>query len=189
MEKIYSWIQSFLPDGFSLSKYFQFVLILAVGMLVISILGRVIFGKRSALNYAVSSAVAILFMYVVNVVVYSLGLNWAALLSPLPFVTIEGDYLMLFNVLGGSFSGICANVLDMVIPVLEALPEWTETALHDTLINMAAEKGLKNGTLLWPVRIAMAGKTVTPGGAIEIAVLLGREEALRRLELGLSKLS
>lgn len=115
MEKIYSWIQSFLPDGFSLSKYFQFVLILAVGMLVISILGRVIFGKRSALNYAVSSAVAILFMYVVNVVVYSLGLNWAALLSPLPFVTIEGDYLMLFNVLGGSFSGICANVLDMVI--------------------------------------------------------------------------
>lgn len=115
MEKIYSWIQSFLPADFSLAKYFQVVLILAVGMLVISILGRVIFGKRSTLNYAVSSAIAILFMYVVNVVVYSTGLKWGSLLSPLPFVTIEGDYLVLFNVLSGGFRGICANVLDLVI--------------------------------------------------------------------------
>lgn len=48
---------------------------------------------------------------------------------------------------------------------------------HDFLMNYAAEHGMKNGTLLWPVRIAMSGKTVTPGGAIEIAALLGREEA------------
>ena len=84
---------------------------------------------------------------------------------------------------------VSRNVLDMVIPVLEALPEWTETALHDTLINMAADNGMKNGTLLWPVRIAMAGKAVTPGGAIEIAMLLGRDEALRRLKLGREKLA
>ena len=79
-------------------------------------------------------------------------------------------------------------VLAMVIPALEALPEWTEEAVHTLLLSMAAEQGMKNGTLLWPVRIAMAGKQVTPGGAIEIAVLLGREEALRRLRLGLAKL-
>ncbi|MBQ4610421.1 MAG: glutamate--tRNA ligase [Clostridia bacterium] len=84
---------------------------------------------------------------------------------------------------------VSRNVLDMVIPVLEALPQWTETALHDTLINMAADNGMKNGTLLWPVRIAMAGKAVTPGGAIEIAMLLGRDEALRRLKLGREKLA
>lgn len=76
-----------------------------------------------------------------------------------------------------------------MIPELEALPEWTETALHDFLMNYAAEHGMKNGTLLWPVRIAMSGKTVTPGGAIEIAALLGREEALRRLHHGLDKLN
>ena len=48
---------------------------------------------------------------------------------------------------------------------------------------------MKNGTLLWPVRIAMSGRTVTPGGAIEIAALLGRDETLRRLRIGLSRLS
>ncbi|MBO4879021.1 MAG: glutamate--tRNA ligase [Clostridia bacterium] len=83
---------------------------------------------------------------------------------------------------------ICRDILEDVVPRLRALPEWTETALHDFLMNYAAEKGMKNGTLLWPVRIAMSGQTVTPGGAIEIAALLGREESLRRLELGLEKL-
>ena len=85
-------------------------------------------------------------------------------------------------------SAVSKNVLEMVIPVLEALPGWSETLLHDTLIGMAAEKGMKNGTLLWPVRIAMAGKAVTPGGAIEIGVLLGKDETMRRLKIGLEKL-
>ena len=52
---------------------------------------------------------------------------------------------------------------------MTALPEWTEAALHETLLGMAEARGMKNGTLLWPVRIALAGKQVTPGGAIEIA--------------------
>jgi len=86
-------------------------------------------------------------------------------------------------------AAVSRDVLTMVLPVLTSLPAWTEQTLHDTLINMAAEKGMKNGTLLWPVRIALAGKAVTPGGAIEIAFLLGREEALRRLQFGLNKLS
>ncbi|HOG01562.1 MAG: Glutamate--tRNA ligase [Firmicutes bacterium ADurb.Bin248] len=80
-------------------------------------------------------------------------------------------------------------VLDMVLPALAALPDWTEAALHDALIGMAEANGMKNGTLLWPVRIALAGRAVTPGGAIEIAYLLGRDEALRRLALGRQKLS
>lgn len=80
-------------------------------------------------------------------------------------------------------------VLTSVIPMLEALPEWTESALHDSLIGYAEANGMKNGTLLWPLRIAMSGRLVTPGGAIEIAALLGRDEALRRLKLGLHKLA
>ena len=71
---------------------------------------------------------------------------------------------------------------------LKALPEWTAEPIHDCLINMAKEKELKNGTVMWPVRIAAAGKAVTPGGAIEILDILGREETMRRLEIGLEKL-
>lgn len=85
-------------------------------------------------------------------------------------------------------SVVSAEVLDFVIPALTALPAWTETALHETLLGMVEARGMKNGTLLWPVRIALAGKQVTPGGAIEIAALLGREESLRRLNFGRSKL-
>lgn len=79
---------------------------------------------------------------------------------------------------------VAAHVLDLAISALDALPDWAESAIHDTLLGVAAEQGLKNGTMLWPVRIALAGKTVTPGGAIEIAVLLGREESMKRLRAG-----
>ncbi|MDD3400869.1 MAG: glutamate--tRNA ligase [Eubacteriales bacterium] len=85
-------------------------------------------------------------------------------------------------------SEVSKNVLKMVIPLLEQLPQWDETLIHDRLLGLAAEKEMKNGTLLWPVRIAMAGKTVTPGGAMEIAVLLGKDETMRRLKLGLERL-
>ncbi|MDL2234701.1 glutamate--tRNA ligase [Christensenellaceae bacterium OttesenSCG-928-L17] len=83
---------------------------------------------------------------------------------------------------------VSAGVLDMVIPAIEALNDLNEVSLHDLLIGMAQAQGMKNGTLLWPVRIAMAGRTVTPGGAIEIAMLLGKEETLRRLRFGREKL-
>lgn len=79
-------------------------------------------------------------------------------------------------------------VLDLALAALAALPAWTEQALHSALLGIAEARGMKNGTLLWPVRIALAGRAVTPGGAIEIAYLLGREEALRRLALGRKKL-
>ena len=83
---------------------------------------------------------------------------------------------------------VARDVLEAVLPALAALPAWTEAALHDALLGLAAARGMKNGTLLWPVRIALSGRQVTPGGAIEIAALLGREESLRRLEAGLSRL-
>lgn len=80
-------------------------------------------------------------------------------------------------------------VLQTVIDKLKALDNWTHDSIHDCLINIAQEQGLKNGTVMWPARIAVSGKTVTPGGAIEILEILGREESLRRMENGLSKLN
>lgn len=71
---------------------------------------------------------------------------------------------------------------------IKTLPVWDNQSLYDCLLTMAKEKELKNGTVMWPVRIAAAGKSVTTGGASEILDILGREESLRRLELGLEKL-
>ena len=83
---------------------------------------------------------------------------------------------------------VCVNMLNAVIPALEAIENWTMDAVHDTLINLAASLEVKNATLMWPVRIAAAGKMVTPGGAVEICYILGKDETLRRLRLGLDKL-
>ena len=47
---------------------------------------------------------------------------------------------------------------------------------------------MKNATLMWPVRIAVSGKAVTPGGAVELCHILGRDETLRRLRNGLARL-
>lgn len=80
------------------------------------------------------------------------------------------------------------TMLEEAIKALEQC-EWTTEAVHDTLIQLAETLEVKNGTLLWPVRIAAAGQKVTPGGAIEILVILGKEEAMRRLHLGLQKLT
>ena len=81
------------------------------------------------------------------------------------------------------------DMLRAAIDTLEALPAWTETTVHDSLVTLAEARGVKNALLMWPVRIAAAGKLVTPGGAVEICAILGREETLRRLRLGLEKLS
>lgn len=78
-------------------------------------------------------------------------------------------------------------LLREAIGVLQGLDSWNVTELHDALIALAERLEVKNGTLLWPVRIAAAGQTVTPGGAMEILALLGKEEALRRLQFGLKK--
>ena len=84
---------------------------------------------------------------------------------------------------------VCKAMLEAAIPMLEALPRWTDEAIHDGLIALAEQLGVKNATLMWPVRIAAAGKLVTPGGAVEICRILGRDETLRRLRAGLEKLA
>ena len=81
-----------------------------------------------------------------------------------------------------------AAALEAMKPVLEGIDEWTEQNLHDTLMAAIAQSGMKNGQVLWPLRIAISGKSSTPGGAFEIAYLLGKDETLRRLNDSLARL-
>ena len=98
------------------------------------------------------------------------------------------DVALFTNKKSKTDSEVSARVLQAAIPALETLPQWTQDVVHDCLISLAESLGVKNATLMWPVRIAAAGKQVTPGGAVEICHILGKEETLRRLRLGLSKL-
>ena len=86
-------------------------------------------------------------------------------------------------------AAVSLDMLCKVLPRLEALPEWTGSALHDMLVSFAEELGVKNATLMWPLRIAVAGKLVTPGGAVELCHILGREETVARVKAGIAKLS
>lgn len=78
--------------------------------------------------------------------------------------------------------------LEMALPVLEGVTDWTEQNLYDTVMAAIAQAGKKNGAVLWPLRIAISGQESTPGGAFEIAYLLGRDETLRRVRAALAKL-
>ena len=89
--------------------------ILLLGTLLISLFGRFIFGKKSALNNAVSSAIGILFIYALTVILKSAGAQFQAWTAPLPFVTIAGDELRLFSFAGADYTVICAEVLSMII--------------------------------------------------------------------------
>ena len=66
--------------------------------------------------------------------------------------------------------------------------DWSQANLHDVLMNLVQTLGIKNGQLLFPVRIALTGKAFTPGGAIEIAAILGKEESLKRLDASIAQL-
>ena len=81
------------------------------------------------------------------------------------------------------------DVLGRVIPLFEALESWDDDSILNTMVKLAEELEAKNAKVMWPVRIAAAGKAVTPGGAVEICRILGKEETLRRLRIGLEKLN
>lgn len=112
MESIINYLNSLDLDYESLIKTGA---ILLLGVLLISLFGRFIFGKKSALNNAVSSAIGILFLYALTVVLKSAGAQFEIWTAPLPFVTISGAELHLFSFYGADYTVICAEVLSMII--------------------------------------------------------------------------
>lgn len=80
------------------------------------------------------------------------------------------------------------DVLQKIIPIFEALPMWDDEHIMGAMVALAEAMEAKNAKVMWPVRIAAAGKAVTPGGAVEICRILGKDETLRRLNTALEKL-
>ncbi len=120
MEYISNWFNSldlnfdfnFDFDVYAIGKT---ALILLLGTILLSVFGRFVFGKRSALNNAVSSAIGILFIYTVSVLLRSAGAQYQSLTTPLPFVSISSDSMYLFSFQGAHYTTICSELLSMII--------------------------------------------------------------------------
>ena len=80
------------------------------------------------------------------------------------------------------------DVLEKIVPIFEALPMWDDEHIMGAMVGLAEAMEAKNAKVMWPVRIAATGKAVTPGGAVEICRILGKDETLRRLNVALEKL-
>ena len=81
------------------------------------------------------------------------------------------------------------EVLKELLPRLEVQEDYSNDALYALLTDYVAEKGYKNGYVMWPVRTAVSGKQMTPGGATELMEILGKEESLSRIRAAIEKLS
>jgi putative flippase GtrA len=115
MEIIQQILDIILPESFDPAAYFMNLLIAIVGILVVVGIFRLCFGKGSILNGAISSAIAILSLYVINVLIYSFGSSLTFLFEPLPFVEVAADQLTVFPIMGASFEQICAEIVSMMI--------------------------------------------------------------------------
>ncbi len=82
---------------------------------------------------------------------------------------------------------VAKQTLSLSLDVLCKLQAWDNDSLFEALKTLALEYGFKNGQVLYPVRIALSGKETTPGGATELAVVLGKDEVLDRIEKALEK--
>ena len=81
------------------------------------------------------------------------------------------------------------TALEAIKSKLETLDDFSFESLHDSLMALVEEMGVKNGQVLYPLRVAVSGKSFTPGGGVELASILGKEETIKRIEKGIEKLS
>ena len=86
-------------------------------------------------------------------------------------------------------AAVSLKSLQAVREALAGVTDWNQTVLHDTLMALPAKMEMKNGQILFPLRLAISGKQFTPGGGIEISDILGKEETLRRIDAAIARLS
>ena len=81
------------------------------------------------------------------------------------------------------------EALEAALPVLEGIEDFTQENIHEALFALIAEKGVKNGWMLWPLRVAVSGKQFTPGGGVELSAILGKERTLERIRAAIGRLA
>lgn len=85
-------------------------------------------------------------------------------------------------------AALAKEVLPQIKQAFQAVETWDNQNLYQALVALAQSLQMKNGKILWPARIALTGLAATPGGASEIAEIIGKEETLRRLDFAIAQL-
>lgn len=85
-------------------------------------------------------------------------------------------------------SDVAKELLPLVKTTLLELTDWGHDGIYGSLVEIAKNIEVKNGKVMWPLRVALTGKPVTPGGAIDIADILGKEETLKRVDAAIEQL-
>lgn len=170
---------SYFPMEVDLVDAALFMLYFAAASLILGVIGRVVLGKRSSLNHSLSSAMGIAAIYGVTIIIYTFR-PWQleSLLSPLPFVSFSGEYLIVFPLADAEFSALCqqilsliilaflVNLLDTFVPKGESLIGWYLLRFVTVLFSMA-------GHLLvcWAIKTYLPEALVTYAPAVLLAVL------------------
>lgn len=115
MEKLTEYFAAF---GFDLPSLLIAAGLLLAGTILLSAVGKFIFGAKSTLVQAISAAIGILFVYVLNIVLHRVGDSFSMFISPLPFLTVQGETASLFVFTGTEFSDICVQLVNMVVLAL-----------------------------------------------------------------------
>lgn len=177
MDTIISFIDSLVPAGFDWQAFLKAGLLLALGVMILGFLARLLFGRDSLFNRSLSSAISILFIYIVTVLIHSFGIDLSFLISPLPLITISGDYLYfavdMTNLSSQLFStvilSLLANLADSWLPEGKGLFGWFFFRCISVLLAMllhmmalsALEVILPAMVLLWTPRILLWGLMLT----------------------------
>ena len=126
-----------IPDtitqiGATVVQYGKFLGLLALAVLLISSLTHFLLGKHNQINKSLTAAMEILCLYVINIIICTLGLNYKLFLTPLPFVSFAQDYLFLFPILSSDFHVLCEHLLRLLIIafLVNLIGEWIPQGQH-----------------------------------------------------------
>ena len=173
MEQIMQTLQGFLPADSDLYAFVKALLILIAGIILLGIAARLLFGRKSLLNRSLSSAISILFIYIITVVIHSLGVDLTFLLAPLPFITISGDHLTIYmdtnalsaQLLSMVILSVLANLSDSWLPQGKKVFSWFFYRCISVLLAMLLHLidtsilavVLPEGLMVWAPRILLWG--------------------------------
>ena len=130
-----STLTSFIPAQITFATMIKFIAIAAAGVVILGLIFRLLFGKKSALNKAICAGIGVLCIYILTIVIYTFSPgNLEKYLVPLPFVKFSDSYLYLIDFTATDFSVICTQILNMVILVFlynladSILPDGEDTS-------------------------------------------------------------